>query len=179
MCAQHDTVAESKKCHIVTCVCVNAIRTILQFTFVTHGHLFTVTLGATKGTYIPIITHNILIIIVLLCRCSPYMCRYVFPRTTWSVPFLSSNQKLLQMQEYTHALKHTHCESLAPTRGATQQSVDSEIVPVSSIALEGWGPKEGGNRTPPLHSPGSPNKGGTKSEVKTSARGHHDALRGP
>ena len=86
------------------CVCVNAIRTILQFTLVTHGHLFRVRLGATKGTYIPIITHNIPIIIVLLCRCGPYMCRYVFPRTIWRVPYLSSNQKLLQMQEYTHVL---------------------------------------------------------------------------
>ena len=86
------------------CVCVNAIRTILQFTLVTHGHLFRVRLGATKGTNIPIITHNILIIIVLPCRCSPYMCRYVFPRTIWRVPYLSSNQKLLQMQEYTHVL---------------------------------------------------------------------------
>ena len=66
------------------------------------------------------------------------------------------------------------CESLTPTRGATQQSVDSEIVPVSSIAPEGWGPKEGGNATSPLHSRGSPTKG-AKSEVKTYARGHHDA----
>ena len=66
------------------------------------------------------------------------------------------------------------CESLTPTRGATQQSVDSKIVPVSSIAPEGWGPKEGGNATSPLHSRGSPTKG-TKSEVKTYARGHHDA----
>ena len=95
---------KSKKCHTVTCVRVYAIRTILQFTLVTHGHLFRVKLGATKGTNIPIITHNILIIIVLLCRCGPYMCRYVFPRTIWRVPYLSSNQKLLQMQEYTHVL---------------------------------------------------------------------------
>ena len=73
LCAQHDTIAESNKSHIVTCVCVNAICTILQPTLVTHGHLFRVRLGATKGTNIPIITHNILIIIVLLCRCSPYM----------------------------------------------------------------------------------------------------------
>ena len=56
----------------------------------------------------------------------------------------------------------------------TQQSVDSEIVPVSSIAPEGWGPKEGGNATSPLHSRGSPTKG-TKSEVKTYARAHNDA----
>ena len=66
------------------------------------------------------------------------------------------------------------CESLTPTQGATQQSVESEIVPVSSIAPEGWGPKEGGNATSPLHSRGSPTKG-TKSEVKTYARGHNDA----
>ena len=39
------------------------------------------------------------------------------------------------------------------------QSVDSKIVPVSSIAPEGWGPKEGGNATSPLHSRGSPTKG--------------------
>ena len=70
--------------------------------------------------------------------------------------------------------KSVDCESLTPTRGATQQSVDSGIVPVSSIAPEGWGPKEGGNATSPLHSRGSPTKG-TKSEVKTYARGHHDA----
>ena len=63
------------------------------------------------------------------------------------------------------------CESLTPTQGATQKSVDSKIVPVSSIALEGWGPKEGGNAMSPLHSRGSPTKG-TKSEVKTYARGH-------
>ena len=69
------------------CVCVTAICTILQFTLVTHGHFFRVGLGATKGTYIPIITHNILIIIVLLCKCGPYMCRYVFPRTIWRVPY--------------------------------------------------------------------------------------------
>ena len=72
--------------------------------------------------------------------------------------------------------KSVDCESLTPTRGAMQQSVDSKIVPVSSIAPEGWGPKEGGNATSPLHSRGSPTKG-TKSEVKTYARGHHDAPR--
>ena len=42
--------------------------------------------------------------------------------------------------------------------------------PVSSIAPEGWGPKEGGNATSYLHSRGSPTKG-TKLEVKTYARG--------
>ena len=45
------------------------------------------------------------------------------------------------------------CESLTPTRGATQQSVDSKIVTVSSIAPEGWGPREGGNATSPLGVP--------------------------
>ena len=65
--------------------------------------------------------------------------------------------------------KGMDCESLTPTQGAMQQSVDSEIVPVSSIALEGWGPKEGGNATSPLHSRGFPTKG-IKSEVKTCAR---------
>ena len=104
LCAQHDTVAEFKHRDIVTCMRANAIRTILQTTLVTHGHLLRVRLGATKGTYIPIVTHHILIIIVLLCRCSQYMCRYVFPWTIWRVPYLSSNQKLLQMQEHTHVL---------------------------------------------------------------------------
>ena len=66
------------------------------------------------------------------------------------------------------------CESLTPTQGATQQSVDSEIVPVSSIAPEGWSPKEGRNATSPLHARGSPTKG-TKSEVKPYAGGHNDA----
>ena len=50
------------------------------------------------------------------------------------------------------------------------------LTAVSSIAPEGWGPKEGGNATSPLHSRGSPTKG-TKSEVKTYAGGHHDAPR--
>ena len=57
-----------------------------------------------------------------------------------------------------------------------QQSVDSKIVPVSSIALDGWDPIEGGNATSPLHSRGSPTKG-TKSKLKTYAGGHHDAPR--
>ena len=104
LCAQHDTVAELKHRDIVTCMRVNAICTILQLTPFTHGHLLRVKLGATKGTYIPIVTHNILIIIVFLCRCGPYMCGYMFPWTIWRVPYLSSNQKLLQMQEYTHVL---------------------------------------------------------------------------
>ena len=61
-------------------------------------------------------------------------------------------------------------------RNATQSKSVTMIVPVSSIAPEGWGPKEGGNATSPLHSRGSPTKG-TKSEVKTYAGGHHDAPR--
>ena len=42
LCAQHDTVAELKHRDIVTCMRVNAIRTILQLTLVTHGHLLRV-----------------------------------------------------------------------------------------------------------------------------------------
>ena len=102
--AQHETTAELKHRDIITCMCVNAIHTILQLTLVTHGHLLRVKVGATKGTYIPIVTHNIRIIIVFLCRCSPYMCRYIVPWTIWRVPYLPLNQKLLQMQEYLHAL---------------------------------------------------------------------------
>ena len=104
LCAQHNTVAELKHRDIVTCMCVNAIRTILQLTLVTHGHLLRVRLGATNGTFIPIVTHNILIIIVLLCRCGPNMCVYMFPWNIWRVPYLSWNQKMLQMQEYMHVL---------------------------------------------------------------------------
>ena len=32
------------------------------------------------------------------------MCGYMFPWTIWRVPYLSSNQNLLQMQDYTHVL---------------------------------------------------------------------------
>ena len=39
-----------------------------------------------------------------------------------------------------------------------------EKVPVSLIAPEGWGPKEGGNATSLLHSRGSPTKGKEKSK---------------
>ena len=77
-------------------MCVNAIRTILQLTLVTHGRLLRI-----RGTYIPIVTHNILIIIVLLCRCGPYMRKYVCPWTIWRVPYLCLDKKLLQMQERT------------------------------------------------------------------------------
>ena len=87
-------------------------------------------------------------------------------------PAFSGAQNTVEMLCHPYIL--VDCESLTPTQGATQQSVDSEIVPVSPIALEGWGPKEGGNATSPLHSRGSPTKG-TKSEVKTYTRGHHDA----
>ena len=38
--------------------------------------------------------------------------------------------------------------------------------PVSSIAPERWGPKEGGNATSPLHSRGSPNNGGQNQQSK-------------
>ena len=88
-------------CHKSVCQCnpynivVHTCYTWASF----HGQTW-----CNKGRIHPIITHNILIILVLLCRCGPYMCRYVFPRTIWRVPNLSSNQKLLQMQEYTHLL---------------------------------------------------------------------------
>ena len=68
LCAQHDTVAGLKHRDVVTCMRVNAICTILQPTLFTHGHLLRVSLGTTKGTYIPIVTHNIFI----LCRCPPH-----------------------------------------------------------------------------------------------------------
>ena len=45
---------------------------------------------------------------------------------------------------------------------------------IQPVGPEDWGPKEGGNATSPLHSRRSPTKG-TKSEIKTYARGHHDA----
>ena len=48
--------------------------------------------------------------------------------------------------------------------------MDSKIVPVSSIAPDGWGPKGGGNATSPLHSRGSPTKG-TKSELTPAVSG--------
>ena len=245
-------------------MCANVIRTILQLTLVTHGHLFRVKLGATKGTNIPIITHNILIIIVLLCRCSPYMCRYVFPRTIWRVPYLSSNQKLLQMQEYTHVLMQLRTGSPpyvpydAPVPHACKQVLNMCPIETMNIIVlllllgqrlstDKWPchmeaplvctihganliicimplapfrpfaiPNENsrrcprGQRTNPndvaqavngnrnfVYAPGRlgpkggrkcyvtptfsgiPKQRGTKSEVKTSARGHHDAPRGP
>ena len=81
LCAQHDIVAELKHRHTATCMCVNAIRIILRLTLVTHGHLLRVKLGATKGTYIP--SSPTTFIIVLLCRCSPYMCRPNPIPNTW------------------------------------------------------------------------------------------------
>ena len=41
-------------------------------------------------THIPIITHNILIIIIILC--GPYMCRHVFLWTVWRVPIIVRRQ---------------------------------------------------------------------------------------
>ena len=61
---------------------------------------------------------------------------------------------------------HTWTSSQGQTWCSAQQSVDSKIVPVSSIAPEGWGPKEGGNATSPLHSRGSPNNGGQNQKSK-------------
>ena len=53
--------------------------------------------------------------------------------------------------------------------------------PVSSIAPEGWGPKEGGNTTSPLHSRGSPNNGGQNQKSKRTpgvTMMHHATKRG-
>ena len=45
------------------------------------------------------------------------MCKYVFPWTTWRVLYLSLNQKLLQMQEYTHVVMElsTYHPYITPT----------------------------------------------------------------
>ena len=115
------------------------------------------------------------------------MCRYVFPRTIWTVPYLSSNQKLLQMQEYMHVLMQLRTGSPpyvhydAPVPHACKQVLNTcpietmNIIvlllplgqrPPSTVAPEGWGPKEGGNATSPLHSRGSPNKGGQNQKSK-------------
>ena len=51
----------------------------------------------------------------------------------------------------------------------------TKIVPVSSIAAGGWGPREGGNATSPLHSRGSPNRGGQNQDWLP----HPCLLRGP
>ena len=104
LCAQCDTLVELNNRYLVACVHANALRVILHLALITNGQLLRVKLGATKCTYYPIITRNILFIIVLLCMCNPYMCRHVFRRTIWRVPHLSSNQKLLQVQKYTHVL---------------------------------------------------------------------------
>ena len=63
----------------------------------------------------------------------------------------------------------------------TRQSVDSKIVLVSSIAPEGWGPKEGGNATSPLHSRGSPKEGEQNQKSKPRpgfTMMHHATKRG-
>ena len=90
---------------VCVCVCVCQCN---PYNIAAHTcHTWTSLQGqtwCTKGHIHPIITHNILMAIVLLCRCGPYICRYVLPRPIWRVPYLSSNQKLLQMQEYTHIL---------------------------------------------------------------------------
>ena len=79
-------------------VTLSHVRVSMQSIRYVNGHLphmdIRLRLGATQGTDIPIITHNILIIMVLLCMCSPYMCRFPFLWTIWRVLHLSSNQKL-------------------------------------------------------------------------------------
>ena len=108
LCAQHDTIAELKHRDIVTYMCVNAICTILQLTLVTHGHLLRVRLGATKGAYIPIVTHNILIIIVLLC----VHVRVHVAMDHMEGTVLVFESKLLQMQQYTHILMQISTDPL-------------------------------------------------------------------
>ena len=107
LCAQHSgTIKEMSHRHmcVCVCVCVNAIRTILQFTRVTHGR----TAPTQKDNDDEDVVGDDGDACALCCTKSDlekmYMCRYVFPRTIWRVPHLSSNQKLLQMQEYTHEL---------------------------------------------------------------------------
>ena len=59
--------------------------------------------------------------------------------------------------------------------------MESKIVPLSSIAPEGWGPKEGGNATSPLYSRGSPNNGGQNQKSKRTlgvTMMHHATKRG-
>ena len=74
LCAQHATLAELRKSNWVTCVCIHALRGIVRLTLVLHGQLLRV-LGATKLTHISIITRNILLIIVLIRTCNPFMCK--------------------------------------------------------------------------------------------------------
>ena len=61
--------------------------------------------------------------------------------------------------------KGGHNQNPKPPLGVTMMLLVSKRgfkdCPVSSIAPEGWGPKEGGNATSPLHSRGSPTKGDT------------------
>ena len=133
LCAQDDTLVDVKKCHIFICVCVNAIRTILQFTLVTHGHLFGVRLSATKGTYIPIITHNILIIIVLLCRCGPYMCRYVKVDNNWP-SFLYSTGRL-KAHNWANWLHHP-CLLGVPMVGRHQRRKRVDVVKMSTKCVK-------------------------------------------
>ena len=65
---------------------------------------------------------------------------------------------------YRTCLRIKNCCKCKSTR--TCNSVPDPLHMVSSIAPEGWGPKEGGNATSPLHSRGSPNNGGQNQKSK-------------
>ena len=74
-------------------------------------------------------------------------------------------------------LQAPDCLLLEPGYESSRQgSSDAGSGELATSHHDGWGPKEGGNATSPLHSRGSPTKG-TKSEVKTYAGGHPDAPR--
>ena len=150
-----------------TKVGVGAFSTMVLLTLITNCNS-----GALLATQH---THFCLILCPILrggrvALVSPNMRRDMLPWSIGGVTDLPPDAKLCKMQQSVDCVSLTptqgatqqsvDCESLTPTQGAMQQSVDSEIVPVSSIAPEGWGTKEGGNAMSPLHSRGSPNKGG-------------------
>ena len=78
--------------------------------------LLRVKLGATKGTYIPIVTHNILIIIVLMRKCGPHMCEYVFSWTMEGTVLVYSLKVVVNARVHTrtHAAQY-HIPSIPYT----------------------------------------------------------------
>ena len=87
----------------------------------------------------------------------------------------------VSMQSVQYCNSHLSHMDIFSGSNLVQQSVDSKIVPVSSIAPEGWGPKEGGNATSPLHSRGSPKEGEQNQKSKPTPRVtmmHHATKRG-
>ena len=79
------------------------------------------------------------------------MCILVLPLT---LSRCKTGRKCYVTPAFSGIPKHMGAKSEVATKSVTK------IVPVSSIAPEGWGPKESGDATPPLHSQRSPNKGG-------------------